>query len=192
MIRLSDSQAVPPRVQIAESAQGQKVERVLCEKVFGREAFYRAACWRKFCSMANRIFDEAFQNFAIDVFKGFHAIRNESDLDAWLMRVFTNRCKDLIRRLQTRDRREECVLLEDIPAPEEDDERPEHEKGGAFLRVALEKVQPAHQRQLLVDYYSLGLSYRQLAQMHGIPAGTARSGVFTARKRLAKHLKNGF
>jgi DNA-directed RNA polymerase specialized sigma24 family protein len=97
--------------------------------------------------------------------------------DAWLFRVGVRK----IRRGRWRTRRE--VTLDDdrsrVPGPGLD---------RVFALELLSKLS-AHQRELVVGRYFLGLSYREIADQWDIGVGTATSTVSHALERLRNDLQ---
>ena len=69
---------------------------------------------------------------------------------------------------------------------------PERQAQQAELRRRLERAiggLPEHQREVFVLREYEGLSYREIAELVGIPQGTVMSRLYGARKRLAAELE---
>ena len=140
--------------------------------------------------MAQEAFVKAFKN--IDKF------RFGSSFYHWLCRIAINVSIDLLRRQKVR-RAEE--FDEGRGARESgggfhyghhrDDPRRELERKGLRGRIteALDSL-PAEQRQVLVLREMEGLSYKEIADVMGIPEGTVMSRLFYARKKMQALLKD--
>lgn len=140
--------------------------------------------------MAQEAFVKAFRN--IDKF------RFGSSFYHWLCRIAVNVSIDLLRRQKVR-RAEE--FDEGRGARESgggfhyghhrDDPRRELERKGLRARIsaALDTL-PAEQRQVLVLREMEGLSYKEIADVMGIPEGTVMSRLFYARKKMQAMLKD--
>lgn len=140
--------------------------------------------------MAQEAFVKAFRN--IDKF------RFGSSFYHWLCRIAINVSIDLLRRQKVR-RAEE--FDEGRGARESgggfhhghhrDDPRRELERKGlrAKISAALDTL-PAEQRQVLVLREMEGLSYKEIADVMGIPEGTVMSRLFYARKKMQALLKD--
>jgi RNA polymerase sigma-70 factor (ECF subfamily) len=99
----------------------------------------------------------------------------------WLIRIIVNAARDLARRRKVR-------IVEEIP-----DDAVSAEPGadvqahvstlGDALNDALRKV-PEREATAIVLYEVEGYTHREVAEILGIPAGTVRSDVHNARRRL--------
>jgi RNA polymerase sigma-70 factor (ECF subfamily) len=99
----------------------------------------------------------------------------------WLMRIVANAATDRRRRRQVR--RVEPLdpgLVGGGPRPDTEAVRSEL---GERLRAALAEL-PPRRRTAVVLFDVEGYSHAEIAEMLGIPEGTARSEVFHARRRL--------
>jgi len=103
----------------------------------------------------------------------------------WLMRIATNAAIDLLRRLAVR--RAE-VLPETARSP---GRSPEADAAVAEMRerirVALAAL-PERQRMAVVLFDVEGYPHADIAELLGIPEGTARSDVFHGRRALRQAL----
>ena len=99
----------------------------------------------------------------------------------WLIRIIVNAARDLARRRKVR-------IVEEIP-----DDAVSAEPGadvqahvstlGDALNDALRKI-PEREATAIVLYEVEGYTHREVAEILGIPAGTVRSDVHNARRRL--------
>jgi RNA polymerase sigma-70 factor (ECF subfamily) len=98
----------------------------------------------------------------------------------WWFAILRNQCLDQLRRAKTA----RTVTLEgDYPAPAE-------EPGFDWRRLdeAIVRLSPTHQEILRLRYFG-DLSYAELAEALGVPAGTIMSRLHAARKALAGQLQ---
>ncbi|MEI6724757.1 MAG: sigma-70 family RNA polymerase sigma factor [Actinomycetes bacterium] len=127
-----------------------------------------------------QLMDDALQEVALKTVRGLPSFRGEAPLGAWLCRIATTTCLDMLRRRRP----------EDATAP---DELPERADTTADLADGLDARQrlgralaglPADQRVavLLIDQF--GYDFRAAADALGVPVGTVASRVATARSRL--------
>jgi RNA polymerase sigma factor (sigma-70 family) len=109
---------------------------------------------------------------------------------AWLLRIVRNTFYSWLqanRRLRNAEEFDESLFVADAFAP-----NPEeillHDDSSALLRKALEKL-PANFREVLVLRELEGLSYREIAEITGVPTGTVMSSLSRARERLRQILR---
>ena len=130
--------------------------------------------------------DLAAQTFEI-------AFRRRGDYDpswpdarAWLFGIALN----LVREMRRREERQQRALARLVPREGDLDaslERVEAGGGSAALRRALAEI-PEEERDLLLLYACLDLSYDECARALGIPIGTVRSRLHRLRTRLRERL----
>lgn len=106
-------------------------------------------------------------------------LRDERAFAPWLLRITANLC---ITRLRKRVRNpEEALEAADVPAPEED----------TLARLELEKALarlPVRYRLALTTFYVEGRSYREAAELVGVPVTTFRTQLYRAREMLRQAL----
>lgn len=108
------------------------------------------------------------------------------DLRAWVFRVLVNTARDLLRR---RVRRPAVPLTVEVAGPPAGDEgRLETEELVERLREAIGHL-PEEQRQVFVLRQNGGLPYAEIADLLGIPEGTAKTRMRRALARLRKHFE---
>lgn len=136
---------------------------------------------------------EAF-DVAQDVFvRGYHESRMFDEgfkMKAWLFRVCTNRCYNIVR-----DKHRRGGILERL-GKQNDALRENHRAIDAVLAkelsaemtTALGKLTPEHRAILILRYYD-DLSYQEIADTLQIKLGTVMSRLSRAKARLAEQLK---
>jgi RNA polymerase sigma-70 factor (ECF subfamily) len=149
------------------------------------DAAYNLARWLTRNSQdAQDVVQEAYLR-ALRYFPGFRG----GDGRAWLLIIVRNTCFTWMhanRPLQDATEFDENVAPPDsrIPNPEE---LVLHTDTSTLVRKALEKL-PPNFREVLVLRELEGLSYREIATITGVPAGTVMSSLSRARARLRQVL----
>lgn len=132
------------------------------------------------------------QETFVRAYQNLRSFRTESSFYTWIYRIAMNAVIDHTRRMKkrTHDALDEEVVVRDAggvmseghhrDSPGKNLERKElHGK----LLAALETL-PEDQRQAIVLREVDGLSYKEIAEVMGIPEGTVMSRLFYARKKL--------
>lgn len=135
------------------------------------------------------------QEAFIKAYNSLSAFRGDSKFSVWLYRIVSNVCLDFLRA-----RKNKNTVSLNLPSPdggetvlEIPDERtlPEAELERALTRDAvrrgLERL-PEDQREILILREIQGLSYDEIAAVLGLEAGTVKSRIFRARKKLCAYL----
>lgn len=122
---------------------------------------------------------------AFRFFPSFHG----GDARAWLMKIVRNACYTWLhanRPLQEAAEFDENLIPPDpcAPNPEEVLLR---DDSSTLVRKALEKLAPNF-REVLILREIEGMSYREIAHITGIPAGTVMSSLSRGRDRLRQAL----
>ena len=113
-------------------------------------------------------------------------------LSSWLFRIAHNTALDNLRRARPQTvpldeaatgTREQARALVAPPAPDP----VEQESLGRALDDALRHLRPEYRAAIALRYIE-GLPFEDVAQVMGVPEGTARSHVHRARKELARLL----
>ena len=136
---------------------------------------------------------DASQEAFLRAWRSLSSFRGDSKFSVWLYRLTSNVCLDMLRkagRLRAESLTDEEG--EDIPLPDArgDPHRAlEQKELSAAVREGLEALPPAF-RQALVLRDINGLSYEEIAQVTGLEAGTVKSRIFRARRKLADRLRS--
>lgn len=130
---------------------------------------------------------DAVQDALLTAWRELAALRDPAAFDAWLTRILVNRCRRGLRRIGLRRVRE--IPVDALKAAEE--------PGAADLtavvgeRQALERAfdrLSIDERTLLVLHHLDGRSVTSIADVLGVPVGTAKSRLFAARRALDRAL----
>jgi len=122
---------------------------------------------------------------AFRFFSGFHG----GDARAWLMKIVRNTCYTWLhanRPLQDAAEFDENVSPADYHAPDPEELLLQNDSGN-LLHQALENL-PSSLREVLILREIEGMSYREIADITGVPLGTVMSSLSRARGRLRQAL----
>lgn len=137
---------------------------------------------------ARDLTQEAF----VKAYRNLHAFRDESRFYTWLYRIAMNVTIDFVRR---RAKAPVAGADEDVAVREPDGavaeihhaESPrrayERKELHDAILAAVEQL-PEDQRQVVLLREIEGLSYKEIAEIVGVPEGTVMSRLFYARKKL--------
>ncbi len=135
--------------------------------------------------------EDCAQEAFVKAYRSLASFRGDASFSSWLYRLTTNTCLDLLR---SRKRRGEVSLTDDsdetdaeLDIPDETD-TPEtaavRKETRETVRGALAKLPPDFRGVLLLRELG-GLSYEEIGQQMNLEAGTVKSRIFRARKKLA-------
>ena len=123
---------------------------------------------------------DAVQDAMLTAWKNRRALRDEDKFEAWFMRVFISRCRDLQRgQIRRREAMESAAGRYDAAAPE---------PGDALAALAM---LPEKLRLPAILFYVEGYSHREVARLLGIEAEQVNTRLRQARKRLRHALTEG-
>ena len=138
---------------------------------------------------------DAAQDAFINAYKKLHQFR-EGNFKAWLMRVVTNRCYDLLKARKRRPQSslEELTEEQDTPKWIADTaaERPEGVQMQAEMAAAIQRCLnglPDDQRIVTVLCDVEGYDYAEAAEIANASLGTIKSRLNRARKKLRECLR---
>jgi RNA polymerase sigma-70 factor (ECF subfamily) len=125
--------------------------------------------------------EDAVQIAAERGLRSFGAFNRARSFRAWWFTILRNQCLDMRRAAS----RAPAVPLGDLDPP-----APEAEPGFDWARLddAMRGLSPEHEDILRLKYFG-GMSYKDLAQVLGIPAGTVMSRLHAARLALGRALR---
>ncbi len=154
-----------------------------------------AALWRVALRMTGDrdAADDLTQEACLRAYRAFDRFEEGTNYKAWLLRIMTNLCLDLLRR------RARSAL---VPFGEDGDHAPDvapeadgpdaqliRKRFRKELACAMDKLSP--EVRLVVSLALLkGLSYQEIAEIAGCPVGTVRSRLNRGRKQLQQDLQH--
>jgi RNA polymerase sigma-70 factor (ECF subfamily) len=133
---------------------------------------------------------DAVQEACLRAFRFFSTFQG-GDARAWFMKIVRNACYTLLhanRSLQDAAEFDENAFSPDPRTPNPEEAVLQGDSS-ALLRKALEKL-PPNFREVLILREIEEMSYREIAEITGMPAGTVMSSISRARHRLRQALIN--
>ncbi len=131
---------------------------------------------------------DVVQEAYLRAFRFFPGFRG-GDARAWLMKIVRNTCYTWLhvnRPLQDATEFDENLFLPDSRAPNPEELVLQNDSG-TLVRKALEKLPPTF-REVLILRELEGMSYKEIAEITSMPAGTVMSSLSRARGRLRQVL----
>ena len=135
------------------------------------------------------------QEAFIKAYNSLTAFRGDSKFSVWLYRIVSNVCLDFLR---SRSRKQTVSLSTENDDGEEveldiadETHSPEQLLDRSLTRDAVRRglaALPPDQREILLLREIQGLSYEEIADVLGLEAGTVKSRIFRARKKLCSFL----
>ena len=158
---------------------------------------YEAGVYRLCLRMTGNSEDAAdmTQECFVKVYRSLSSFRGDSRFSAWVYRIASNVCLDFLRSKSKRqtvsltrdgedDDGEECEIPDLRSLPEDS---LESSLVRDAVRRGLDTLSP-DQRQILILRELGGLSHEAIGSRLGLEAGTVKSRIFRARKRLCAFL----
>ncbi len=127
---------------------------------------------------------DAMQEAWIGISRGLHRLEDAAAFRTWAYQIVGNKCRDLIRREQQRRRTLEAYSEQTPCTEQEASDPPQH----ASLAEALGRLS-GDDRAILALRYQEEFDTAEIAEILKIPAGTVKSRLHYARKRLRKYLE---
>jgi RNA polymerase sigma-70 factor (ECF subfamily) len=116
------------------------------------------------------------QDAWIAILRGLARLRDPARFAPWAFGILRRRCADAIRRAQRERRIAGEPRLADVPAVAIPGE-------GLAIAEAMAAL-PSDQRLAAQLFFVEGLTLAEIAEVQGVPEGTAKSRLFHARRRL--------
>ena len=131
---------------------------------------------------------DASQEVWIRVWRNIRGFRGESAFSTWLYRITVNTCLSVRQKESRREGREYGgEEIPYLPEPPGGDADPEAAALSAERReeidAALERVRAEHRAALVLRHME-GLSYAEIAEVLGVPDGTAKGWVSRGRAAM--------
>ncbi|MCH2458328.1 MAG: sigma-70 family RNA polymerase sigma factor [Henriciella sp.] len=125
---------------------------------------------------------EAVQNAWAAICRGWFTLHDPAKFPAWAFTILHRKCADRIRGNQT-DRARNAELTPDAGAvargtPED----------GLAIRQAIDGLSHDH-RAAAVLFFGEEMTLREVAEITGVPVGTAKSRIFHARRQMKAALE---
>lgn len=123
--------------------------------------------------------EQLAQDCWVAVWKGIGGLQDASKFGPWIFGILRRKGADQIKRAQ-RERNMDTAPDQSVAAQQED---------AAALRAAFASL-PPDQRLAAHLYFVEGLALREIANVVGVPEGTAKSRLFHARSKLKAALSD--
>lgn len=131
---------------------------------------------------------DILQDSFVKAYRSLHTLKQPEAWNGWITRIAVNTAKSRLSRRKEWATTPEHYLFENaVSADPEVSERLEQEDAQALLNQALQDLSPEHREVVaLVELQEMNCA--QAAEVLDCPAGTVRSRLFYARKKLKKIL----
>lgn len=130
---------------------------------------------------------EAVQDAWTEIVSGLPRLRDAEAFAAWSFRIVTRRCARLIRKRQSSRALAQAVAIEPPPEDRADLDR---SADAARIRRAMAEL-PAEQRAAVWLFYQQDQSIAEIAVALDVPAGTVKTRLMHARRKLRESLDGG-
>jgi len=118
----------------------------------------------------------AVQDCWVSILRGIAGLRDPGRFAPWAFGILHRRCADAIRQEQADRSRDDTSAVEDLPGPALTDD--------ALAIAQAMAALPPEQGLAAHLFFVEGLTLAEIAQVQGLPEGTAKSRLFYARRRL--------
>ncbi len=118
---------------------------------------------------------EISQEAWVEIFRGLRGLREAEAFGRWATRIVSNIAAQRIRRRQRHVRALEKIADQSTTVASTDD---------AHFERKLLSALPTSQRTIIILHYFEKLEVMEIAEMLDIPAGTVKSRLYYARKKL--------
>jgi RNA polymerase sigma factor (sigma-70 family) len=123
---------------------------------------------------------DVLQDSCLAIGRGLPRLEDEAAFPGWAYRIVSNKCRDWIRQ-RVRRRQWEAMFAEELERREAEER--EREGRVADLRESIARL-AGPDRALLALHYEEGFGVAEIAAILDIPAGTVKSRLHHARRRL--------
>ncbi len=197
----AESVAPWPDVSLPEEVEAKLIERLRArdERAFNElvQTYGRRVSGLVLRMLGNRAeAEDLTQEVFVQVFKAIGSFRGDSKLSTWIYRIAVNLCKNRSKYLRVRHANEQDELeavAERVPlgdargANVAQIDRPDEAMAGKqvehIVQNAILKIDPTF-RECLILCDVEELSYQEIGEITGLPAGTVKSRIFRARAQL--------
>ena len=121
---------------------------------------------------------DAVQEALMRAWQKRDTLRSQARFRQWLMKILVNTCRDMLRQRQ----KVVCMPLEEDTLPAQPPAEP------LPLRECIDLLKPEWRITVLL-YYLEGFSVAEIADSLGLPQGTVKTRLMTARARLSTLLR---
>src|SRR5690554_295715 len=126
-----------------------------------------------------QVVEDIMQETFLAAHQGIERLQKVNSPKAWLLSIAHNKIVDILRRHPP-----------ELPLQLESQAASSHTPSNLYVQESLQQLDEV-ERTIVYGLYVEGLTYRELAEMLGMPEGTVKSKAHYARKRLYHWLKEG-
>lgn len=126
---------------------------------------------------------DAVQTAWLAAAKDLNRLQDPARFPEWLCRIARNKCVDAVRAAQRDRRLERAMAAENLTQSVNPSAAASDLEETALLRKAIAGLHPA-QREILGLHYGAALGLASIAEIVGVPEGTAKSRLHAARNEL--------
>ncbi|WP_291843283.1 sigma-70 family RNA polymerase sigma factor [Maricaulis sp.] len=130
---------------------------------------------------------DVLQEAWVDILRGLNRLREPAAFPAWAYRIVARKCAAEIRGRQSSRRTADGLRAEMAGAAVDGEGEAERGADGQAIRLAMTDL-PDDQRIALALYHQDGLSVAEIAVITETPAGTVKTRLMHARRKLAAAL----
>jgi len=190
-----------PDVALPDEVEAKLIERLIArdERAFNElvQTYGRRVSGLVLRMLGNKAeAEDLTQEVFVQVFKAIGSFRGDSKLSTWIYRIAVNLCKNRSKYLRVRhaseqDELEAVAERENLGEVRRANvaqiERPDEAMAGKqveqIVQRAIQQIEPTF-RECLILCDVEELSYEEIQQITGLPAGTVKSRIFRARAQL--------
>ncbi len=133
--------------------------------------------------------EDVAQEALLRAYRSFERLRDRSRFRAWLVRISFRLALDRLRSAKRREQRDTLWSQPaHLPVPATAENIAVSNQFQGQLERALDEL-PKRLRLVLLLSAMEGYTIEEIAEMVGVPAGTVKSRIFIARKKLAEMLR---
>jgi RNA polymerase sigma-70 factor (ECF subfamily) len=198
---LADNVAPWPDVALPDDVEAQLIARLLArdERAFNElvTTYGHRVSALVLRMLGNRAeAEDLTQEVFVQVFKAIASFRGESKLSTWIYRIAVNLCKNRTKYLRVRHANQQDELEAVAERVDLGDarranvahiERPDEAMAGRqvekIVQDAILAIEPTF-RECLILRDVEEMSYEEIGEITGLPAGTVKSRIFRARAQL--------
>ncbi|MDD2553894.1 MAG: RNA polymerase sigma factor [Desulfotomaculaceae bacterium] len=128
--------------------------------------------------------EDVVQESFLTCYRKIKSFRMESSFKTWLYRIVVNRCYDRLRKL---NRENEALNKMSLNLKNGSEDIHSSIESRLDLREVILDLKPEH-RLVLTLYYGMDFGVQKVADILGIPVGTVKSRLNSARNMIKKSL----
>lgn len=130
--------------------------------------------------------EDIFQETLLTSWRNLNALNKPDKFKSWILQIARNKCKDYYRRQDHVDQPMGYEALESRI----NRHGVAHRKQGLLIERVLEEMEQMSptEKQLLRHFYFQGMTVAEVAVKSGVPNGTVKSRLHTARQHIRRKL----